>query len=251
MMRIWALATVAGAALLSNVAMADESGAAKATAQAETVHDPIEGVNRVIFDVNTFVDRYTLRPAAVVYRAVVPEPARDGIRNALDNLDSPVVFANDLLQGDFDRAGATMARFMINTTVGFGGIFDVASEVGVPDHDEDFGQTLGVWGLGEGPYLVLPLLGPSNLRDLTGRVVDTGLDPLTYVDWEDANLEAFPYLRTGLGVLDGRSRNIETLDNLEQTSVDYYAAIRSAYTQRRRDEIANGQPRLDDLPDIE
>lgn len=219
--------------------------------QTGAINDPLEDVNRLTFDVNNFFDRNLLRPVAIAYRDVVPEFARNGVRNFLDNLESPVIFANDLLQGELDRGGATMARFVINTTVGIGGLIDVAEEIGIPQHSEDFGQTLGVWGAGSGPYLMLPFLGPSNLRDLGGRVVDTGLDPLTYVDWSDANLEAFPIARRALDVIDGRSRSIETLDNLEQSSVDYYAAVRSAYSQRREDEIRNGRPQIEDLPEIE
>ncbi|MBI1238443.1 MAG: VacJ family lipoprotein [Alphaproteobacteria bacterium] len=214
-------------------------------------NDPIEGVNRVIFEVNDVLDRFILRPIAIVYRNVVPDFAQDRIRNTLNNLDSPVIFANDLMQGEFDRAGATMSRFMINSTVGVAGLFDVADELGVPRHTEDFGQTLAVWGLGEGPYLYLPLLGPSNPRDLVGRIVDMGLDPLSYVDWEDEDLEWVPYTRYGLDVVDLRARNIEVLDNLRKTSVDYYAAIRSSYRQLRNDAIRNGEVDIEDLPAIE
>lgn len=244
-------ALLAGTALVAPMALAaDEKAQEDEAVQEADDNDPLEGLNRVFFEINDALDTVLLRPIAWVYREVVPEFARNGVRNALDNLDSPVVFANDLLQGEFDRAGETMARFMINSTVGVGGFIDVADDMGVPKHDEDFGQTLAVWGLGEGPYLYLPLLGPSNPRDLAGRAVDIGMDPLTYVDWEDQNAEWAPYTRMGLNVLDLRARNFDTLDNLKETSVDYYAAIRSAYRQLREDAIRNGEP-AEDLPEIE
>ncbi|NWH08437.1 MAG: VacJ family lipoprotein [Alphaproteobacteria bacterium] len=243
------------AALLTVAAIpvaAQEPTPAPAPVQVEEdTNDPIEGINRGIFWYNNQVDRFFLKPVAKVYRTVVPEFGRNRVRNFLDNLDSPVIFANDLLQGEFDRGGQTMARFMINTTVGVGGLFDVAEDLGVPQHSEDFGQTLAVWGVGEGPYLMLPFLGPSNPRDLTGRIVDLAFDPLTYVDWEEEDLEWVPYARFGLDAVDSRARAIETLDNLEQTSVDFYAAVRSAYRQRRNDEIANGKTQIEDLPDIQ
>jgi phospholipid-binding lipoprotein MlaA len=218
--------------------------------QAEDANDPFEGGNRVMFDVNQVLDEVLLRPVAVAYRAVLPDFAQDGVRNFMNNLNSPVIFANDVLQGEGDRAGTTLLRFGINSTIGIGGLIDVAKELDLPYHDEDFGQTLGTWGAGEGPYFYFLVMGPSNVRDFTGFVVDRAFDPLTYVNWGDDELEYVPLGRTVLNVIDLRARNIETLDEIERASVDYYASIRSLYRQSRADAIRNGAPSTD-LPDFE
>lgn len=253
------LAVTAGAvAFPSTQAFAEETAptappATTVTTQqvaADDTNDPFEGSNRFFFKVNQVLDDILLRPVSVGYRAVVPEFARDGVRNFMNNLNSPVIFANDLLQGEGDRAGDTLVRFGINSTIGLGGLIDVAKEVGYGYHDEDFGQTLAVWGVDEGPYLYLLLMGPSSARDFTGFVVDRGLDPLTYVNWGDDDLEYVPIARTVLNVIDLRSRNIETLDDIERSSVDYYASIRSLYRQSRADAIRNGAP-SEDLPDFD
>ncbi len=216
----------------------------------DDTNDPFEGSNRFFFDVNQVLDDVLLRPVAIGYRAVVPDFARDGVRNFMNNLNAPVIFTNDLLQGEGDRAGETLLRFGINSTIGIGGLFDVAKELGHPYHDEDFGQTLAVWGVNDGPYLYFPLMGPSSARDFTGFVVDRGFDPLTYVNWGNDDLEYVPVARTVLNVIDLRSRNIETLDDIERSSVDYYASIRSLYRQSRADSIRNGAP-SQDLPDFD
>ncbi len=243
-----------------SVAWAQESTTPVAAAPAPVVttqdvqendeNDPFEGGNRVMFEINQVLDEVLLRPVAVVYKNVLPDFAQDGVRNFMNNLNSPVIFANDLLQGETDRAGVTLLRFGINSTIGVGGLVDVASELDMPYHDEDFGQTLGSWGVGEGPYLYFFVMGPSNARDLTGFVVDRGLDPLTYVNWGDDELEYAPIARTALNVIDLRARNIETLDEIERSSVDYYASIRSLYRQSRADAIRNGAPSTD-LPDFD
>jgi phospholipid-binding lipoprotein MlaA len=217
--------------------------------QQADVNDPFEGSNRVFFEINDALDSAILRPIAIAYRTVVPEYGRQRVRNVLENIDSPVTFANDLLQGEGDRAGTTLMRFVINTTLGVGGIWDVATDWGLPYHDEDFGQTLGTWGIEEGPYFYFPLLGPSNPRDSLGRIVDLGFDPLTYVQWGDDN-EWIPVARVLVNVIDVRSRNIETLDEIERASVDYYASIRSLYRQVRNDAIRNGEIGSD-LPDFD
>jgi phospholipid-binding lipoprotein MlaA len=213
-------------------------------------NDPFEGGNRVMFEVNQVLDQALLRPVSVVYRAVVPDFAQDGVRNFMNNLNSPVIFTNDLLQGETDRAGQTLLRFGINSTIGLGGLIDVAKELDMPYHDEDFGQTLGTWGAGEGPYFYLIVMGPSNVRDFSGFVVDRAIDPLTYVNWGDGDLQYAPLARTVLNVIDLRARNIETLDEIERSSVDYYASIRSLYRQSRADAIRNGAPSTD-LPDFD
>ncbi len=211
-------------------------------------NDPYEATNRKIFDFNQKLDRAVMKPVAEAYVSVLPEPARDGIHNFLVNLNLPVTFANDLLQGEFKRGGETIARATINTTIGIGGLLDVATNVGIPAHTEDFGQTLAVWGAGEGPYLVLPFVGPDPPRDVGGQVVDIFFDPFTYVDIR----EKFWWMagRGALSVLDLRSRNLETLDAIERQSVDLYASIRSLYRQNRNNEIRNGKPDIENLPDL-
>jgi phospholipid-binding lipoprotein MlaA len=180
---------------------------------------------------------------------VVPDPGRQGIRNFLDNLGSFVVFANDGLQGEWDRAGTTATRFGINTTVGVLGLFDPATGWGYPQHREDFGQTLATWDVPEGPYLFLPVLGPSPPRDLTGFAVDSFFDPLTYIYWKGPY--TVPVTRFVINGIDIRSRNLGTLDQIERTSVDYYATVRSLYRQSRANAIANGKTNNEDLPDID
>lgn len=216
--------------------------------QAADANDPFEGVNRVFFELNDALDGAILRPIAIVYRTVLPDYGRQRIRNVLDNIDAPITLANDVLQGEGKRAGNTFMRFAINTTFGVAGIWDVATDWGFPYHDEDFGQTLAVWGLEEGPYFYFPILGPSNPRDTVGRVVDVGFDPLTYVQWGDD--EWVPVARVALNVIDLRSRNIETLDEIERASVDYYASVRSLYRQVRNDAIRNGELGSD-LPEFD
>jgi phospholipid-binding lipoprotein MlaA len=211
-------------------------------------NDPYENTNRAVFDFNQKVDKYALEPTARAYVAVVPDPARQGIHNFLLNLDLPVTFANDLLQGEMDRAGDTLGRFTVNSTLGIGGLLDPASDFGIPYHKEDFGQTLGTWGVGEGPYIVLPFLGPDPPRDATGQVVDIFLDPTTYIPirehfWWSAG-------RKSLAIIDVRSRNLDTVENIERGSVDYYASVRSLYRQLRNNEIRNGRPDVKNLPDL-
>ncbi|MEO3428624.1 VacJ family lipoprotein [Pelagibius sp. CAU 1746] len=198
-------------------------------------NDPLEIPNRMIFAFNEALDFAVIRPVAVTYRFIVPTGVRNSVRNFLRNLRSPVVLANDLLQGDLERAENTFARFFINSTIGLLGLFDIAADSGYPYHDEDFGQTLGTYGAGEGFYLVLPILGPSSLRDGSGRIVDIFLDPLTYIAPQEFNLG-----RSAATGIDFRSRNIEELDSLEADSLDFYARIRSLYRQNRENEINNG-----------
>lgn len=225
-------------------APAAEEGEAAALGQ----NDPLEPINRGIFAFNRTLDGVILKPAAQIYRGVVPSEARTGVRNILVNWTSPVVALNDILQGNMDRATVTVGRFFLNTGFGFLGLIDVATAWGAePAHDEDFGQTLGAWGFGEGPYLMLPVFGPSNPRDAVGLVVDHFTDPLTYVILNaDENLA-----RRGVTAVDTRSRYLGQLDGLEKSSIDYYAARRSLYRQRRDAEIRNGEVEPEYLPSIE
>jgi phospholipid-binding lipoprotein MlaA len=211
-------------------------------------NDPYEQTNRSIFAFDEGLDHNVARPVAVFYNDVVPGFARTGVHNVLGNLDTPVIFANDVLQGEATRAGQTLGRAVVNTTLGIGGLFDPASRMGIPGHDEDFGQTLGVWGVGEGPYLVLPLAGPSNPRDLAGVAGDIALDPFTYMKWHNSTLHLI--IREGLEIVDLRARNVESLDQIERTSVDLYATTRSLYRQHRNAEIRNGAPDTENLPNL-
>lgn len=212
------------------------------------VNDPFEEWNRPLFALNMLADEVVVKPVAVGYTQIFPKPARRSITNFMDNITSPTTFANDLLQFEFGRATLTLYRFAINSTIGIGGLFDVARASGIPGHKEDFGQTLAVYGFGEGFYFMAPLLGPAPPRDLFGQLVDAAVNPLNYAKNEDTWL-----IRMGLSSFDmvnDRAENIETIETLERTSLDYYATVRSIYRQDRNSEIANGR-RFDDMPDFD
>lgn len=210
-------------------------------------NDPLEGFNRSMFSVNMTLDKYVVKPVAKGY-LFVPQPARTGLRNFLNNLASPITLANDLLQGEASRAGTTTARLGINTTLGVLGLFDVAKRFGLERHEEDFGQTLGVYGVGEGPYLFFPLLGPRPPRDFAGMFVDSVFDPMTYI--ADDNLTG-TLIRYTLDGIDLRAANLTVLDEIERSSVDFYASVRSLYRQNRASAINNGATNLDELPDLD
>ncbi len=206
-----------------------------ALAQMDQVNDPLEGANRFLYRVNDGLDTYVLRPVAVGYRNAVPGAVRRPIRNVLNNLSSPVVFANDVLQGKPRRAGDTMMRFLINTTAGGVGLFDVATDWGYPRHGTDLGVTLALWGVGDGPFLFLPLLGPSNVRDAGGFAGDTAFNPLAYATFGGST--AVNVTRFAVGAVDARERLIEPIDDVKRTALDPYATFRSAYGQNRRSTI--------------
>jgi phospholipid-binding lipoprotein MlaA len=210
----------------------------EAVADFRQTNDPLEPLNRGMFFVHDGIDTLVLRPVGEAYRIFLPPEVRTAIRNVLANLRSPVILVNDVLQGNSQRAATTVGRFIVNTTVGIGGIFDRATDFGLLGHTEDFGQTLAVWGVPEGPYLFIPVLGPSNPRDALGFGVDIAANPLTWVGGTET-LDALNYTRTGLSVADTREGLIEPLDALRSGSIDYYAALRSAYRQRRVVEIRN------------
>ena len=205
----------------------------------EQNNDPLEPLNRKIFDVNQFVDRILLKPVAKVYIAIVPEEGRDALRRALDNMKEPVVVINNVLQGEPDRAGIAAGRFTINTTFGIAGLFDIAAKWGLDKQNGDFGQTLFVWGFPQGPYLILPVLGPSNPRDGIGLGIDAYLDPFNLLATSKA-LDQIQITRFVLGGVDERARVIDVLDDLEKNSLDFYAQLRSLVQQRRAAELRNG-----------
>lgn len=219
--------------------VSDSADAADAD-QTEDEGDPLEDVNRAVFEFNDAADRFVVRPLAIAYRDAVPDPAQHGIHNALGNLRAPIVFANDLLQAQLHRASVTLTRFLINSTVGVLGLMDVARDWGLPQHDEDFGLTFASWDIDQGPYLVLPILGPSNPRDASGQIIEFFTDPFSIIA-SDNDADYLNYSRYGLTVLDQRSSVLDELDTIRSTSLDYYAAIRSLSQQRRAQQIRSNQ----------
>lgn len=225
--------------LLSGCASAPNANDPQAVAEYKELNDPIEPLNRTFFEFNRGLDTMLLRPAATFYKAMVPPPLQNLVHNFLNNLKTPVVLLNDVLQGEGQRASDTLARFAINTTVGVLGFGDPATNMGFARHGEDFGQTLGVWGSGEGPYLVLPIFGPSNPRDAVGKVVDTLTDPIWHYA-QNTDREYIPNERLVADAINFRARNLNEINDLQRTSIDYYAAVRDLYRQIRNDEIRNG-----------
>jgi phospholipid-binding lipoprotein MlaA len=207
-----------------------------AVAEYNETNDPIEPTNRAVYAFNDALDTVIMQPAARAYRAVVPPPVRSGVHNILSNLGTPAQLGNDMLEGRPRRAGDTTMRFLINTTVGVLGFFDVAKDWGYADHDADFGMTLGLWGLSDGPYLFLPIFGPSNPRDAVGMGVNAAMDPFTWVGQGTA-VRALGWSRFGLNGLDQRERHLEDVDNIKKTALDPYATFRSLYRQHREAQI--------------
>lgn len=194
--------------------------------------DPLEPTNRRIFVFNQVVETWVIDPLTRSYRFVVPAPLRKGIRRAVYNLNSPKVFVNDLLQLRFCDAGEVLGRFVLNSTLGIGGLLDPALEAGWKPHKSDFGQTLGKIGVGSGPYLIIPVFGPTTVRDGFGVLVDMLFQPLTYIFGPtDLLLQLYIGGGTSIVVLD---ESYDKLQALEESSIDYYAALRSAYLQNRR-----------------
>ena len=225
------------------------SACTTANTNPDGIHDPIEPFNREIFAFNDTVDEAVLEPVSEVYRDTMPEAIRTGIANILRNLRTPIIVGNQILQGDFEGAGNAIVRFVTNTLGGIGGFLDPAAENGFEFEDEDFGQTLAVWGVGEGPYLVLPLLGPSNLRDTVGFVVDSIADPVGI--FADNQHVAAQYTISDVSstTLTERSQAIEAINEVKASSVDYYASLRNLYNQRRNSLINDGAVSID-IPDF-
>jgi phospholipid-binding lipoprotein MlaA len=192
-------------------------------------YDPWESFNRRMFAFNRRLDRFVVKPMATVWDTVLPNLAQESVGNFFDNLRMPARLVNHLFQGNIDGAGGELARFSLNLSMGVLGFFDVATELGIPKREADTGQTLGVYGAGPGPYLVLPLLPPLTIRDGIGFAVDSALNPLSYVAPSAANTGG-----RGLNLVNERSLNMDTFEEFEEASLDLYTAVRNAYLQRRR-----------------
>jgi phospholipid-binding lipoprotein MlaA len=228
------LAGALGSAVPSRAQPVPEAAIESETPEDEqrAVWDPWQPMNRAFFSFNEFLDRWMIEPVATGWDVVVPDPAQRGIANFFANAATPRRIINDLLQGKLAKAGDDFGRFAINTTFGIGGLFDPAGAEGIAPGDEDFGQTLGVWGSPPGPYLVLPLFGPSSPRDTAGLVVDTGLSPEFYVaPWYVS------YPMSGTRVINARSLALETVRAERESAFDFYAAVRSAYVQYRANQV--------------
>lgn len=234
-------ARLALAGLLSGLLAACAAPQQVQLADAGNVYDPLEPVNRVVFDFNTVVDDIILEPVARGYAEIVPPPIQEGVTNFLRNLRTPVIFANEVLQGDWDGAENAAARFFINTIAGLGGFIDIADYNGYAFEDEDFGQTLALWGVGEGPYLVLPLLGPSNFRDTVGSAVDGAADPFNIIANQAEDGIWFLVGRGVLSAIDARARNLDTVEEIRASSLDYYASVRAIYQQFRNAQIRDSE----------
>ena len=217
--------------------------------EALAANDPYEQTNRDILKLNGKIDRYFVVPTVAVYFILVPDRGRRGVHNFLGNLSLPTIFINDVLQGESARAGQSLKRLAINSTIGLAGFLDPASGMGIPGHGEDFGQTLAVWGVDEGPFLMLPFLGPSNPRDAAGMVTDALIDPTNQIHfkqhiWWSAGREYFT-------LLDLRGQTYQAIQGIQRSSVDYYASLRSLYRQLRNEQIRNGHAtKPSDLPDF-
>ena len=203
----------------------------------DEIYDPFEPVNRAIFSFNNVADRIVLEPIAKGYKKL-PSPIQSGINNFLSNLRAPLVVVNQLLQGQAENAVQSSGRFIVNSTVGVFGLFDVAEKIGLEEKEEDYGQTLATWGVGDGFYIVLPLFGPSNLRDTSGMVLTMLTDPINAYAVSEGESWYVP-MRTAVNAVNTRSQIIDEVNALRDNSVDYYAAVRSSYYQNRKAAINN------------
>ena len=221
------------------------TGACATTSQnSDETYDPWEGMNRATYKFNKAVDKAIYKPVTKVYKTVLPKTPRKGISNAMRNLRDPWVFVNDILQFKFKRAGTTLGRFIVNSTIGIGGLFKASDKMGIPYHSEDLGQTLATWGVGDGPYFIIPFIGPSNGRDTVGFVTYIFADPV-YIGIAKLNEKGMNLTRTGIDALDARVRADQTLEDL-YSDPDGYELMRSAYRQNRRYKIYDGDPPEED-----
>jgi phospholipid-binding lipoprotein MlaA len=223
-------------------------GCSTPSAQSLAEHDPWEKTNRDIFAFDVWVEHNVAEPVNDAYRAVLPKPAREGVHNFTSNLHSPIVLANDVLQGKVDKAAGTLGRILINSTIGLGGLIDVAAKVGLSYHDNDFGVTLGSAGVNEGSYLVLPFIGPMPPRDLLGSGVDGFFDPLSWARFHGK--DTWMFARSGLRVLDTVDSQRDAFDTIERTSIDFYATTRNLYRQSRDAKIKGDEGVGAQLPEL-
>ena len=235
--------------ILSANVSAGTDGENNISKKIKPVKDCFERLNRSTFALNQGLDKVIFKPIAKGYRKL-PSPIRAGTSNALINLSSLVTIPNNILQGEFKDAGVNTGRFVINTTLGILGIFDVAEKIGFSEYEkEDYGQTLGAWGVGAGCYVVLPVLGPSTVRDTVGSFVNVmGGDPYynASVHGNNEYLTDALYMKTKIiSGIDFRAKNLESIDNLEKNSMDFYASVRSLYLQDRQQKIANSNPTIE------
>ena len=244
--------------LQTNSVMAGSEDSEQLSSRQGGASECVEGVSRVMFKLNHALDKTVFEPVAKGYRAL-PTPIRKGTGNAVDNLRSLLTLSNHVLQGDMREAGTTAGRFAINTTVGILGIFDPAAKLGLAEQGkEDFGQTLGRWGVGSGCYFVLPILGPTTTRDVVGLVGNALLDPVYHITHNSevnagigngSYSEHNYYYYRGTGAVDFRAKNIESFDSLEENSIDLYASLKSLYLQNRDKKIANSKSAVETQDD--
>jgi phospholipid-binding lipoprotein MlaA len=246
-------------AALASIAFAGKGRAAETAAPAPraahgpdafAIEDPFEKANRGFFENHLKIDRAIIRPVALGYERVVPRPFRDGMHNLINELGEPAVFANYMVQLRLARAGKTVARFLANATIGMGGLMDPATRMGLPHHANGFGDTLGRYGMKPGPYLFLPMVGPTDFRDLIGLGVDFAVDPLGW-----GHYDGDAYVRGGIwmiGGLDQRARAEPDLQAIEAQGTDFYASMRSYYLQNREAQIRGGAPiKIEELPSFD
>ena len=222
----------------------------------EIIQDPLEGFNRGMFWFNDKLDKYFLEPVSDAYTYVTPKPVRRSVGNFFENLGYPIYLVSDLLQLKFSQAGVHTGRFLVNTTIGAVGLFDVAKDFGLERHEEDIGSAFGYWGIGTGPYLVLPFLGPSNLRDGLGRAVSGYLNPANVPTVYHTSLHtSAEYSITGglrfIEIVNTRADLAEAIDTAKDASLDYYSFVKNSYAQRRESIIYDGMPPEDDFFDEE
>jgi len=241
------------AIMLSTSAFAASDGENELSKKSKPIKDCFEPLNRATFALNQGLDKIIFKPVAKAYR-ILPSPVRSGTSNALDNLSSLVTIPNNILQGDFVKAGVNTGRFLVNTTIGIVGIFDVAEKMGFPEYEkEDYGQTLGALGVGPGCYLVLPVIGPSTVRDTVGSLANVvGGDPWYNVTVANDTQHFSDIDYWGTRVMTGidfRAKNLDSFENLENNSMDFYASVRSLYLQDRQKKIANSKEVTETMDD--
>lgn len=207
--------------------------------------DPFESYNRAMFAFNDNVDKYLFKPVAETYDEIMPEPVKTGVSNFFSNIGDIFVIINDLLQFKFEQALHDLSRFIFNTTIGLYGIFDVATPMGLEKHHEDFGQTLATWGVGEGPYIVLPFLGSSTIRDTAGLIVDSSYDPIYDIKDTEGRVAT-----VGLRLIDIRYRLLKASRIVDQAALDRYSFVRDAYLQFRKNQVYDGNPPQDKKPEL-